>query len=291
MNWEETIEYIRKTEGWETLVKAAYLESDLPSNVENFRRSEEFQETLRTIRRYAPGARSVLDVGSGNGVSAVAFALEGFRVTSIEPDPSDTVGAGAIRYLKNHYSLNDLNVIESFAENCELGNELFDVVYTRQCMHHAHDLNKFIENLTGFLRSDGLFLTVRDHVVYNESDKAWFLECHLLQRFYGGENAFTLHEYRTAFENAGLTVTSVLKHFDSVINYYPLSIEEKKRQEKEYHENVRVMIKKYYGVWGNLNFMTGYFGRKVNHLVKNPHKEEEIPGRMYSFVAKKNSNG
>jgi len=217
--------------------------------------------------------------------------LEGFKVTCIEPDPSKTVGAGAIRYLKNHYSLNDLSVIESFAESCELGNELFDVVYARQCMHHAQDLNKFMANLSGFLNSNGLFFTVRDHVVYNERDKAWFLKSHLLQRFYGGENAFTLNEYVSAFENAGLTMTSVLKHFDSVINHYPLSIDEKQSQEQEYHANIKRTIKKRYGVWGNLKFMKDYFERKVNQLVKNPHKEEEIPGRMYSFIAKKNSNG
>src|SRR6476620_8544369 len=122
MTWEETIVYIRTQPEYQELVKLAYFEEELPLNVERFRSSEEFIETKRLISEYMPlksGVR-LLDIGSGNGISALAFALDGVQVDAIEPDPSETIGAGAIKRLGKHYALPNLNVYESFAEDLKL---------------------------------------------------------------------------------------------------------------------------------------------------------------------------
>lgn len=287
MTWEETIKYIRNKPEFKVLVEKAYFEENLILNVERFKCSEEFLETLKHIKYHAPETKKILDIGSGNGISAIAFALEGYEVVASEPDPSHTIGAGAIRILKDHYKLNNLEVLEEFAENMCYGDILFDIVYVRQTMHHAYNLNQFIANLTKFLIRGGVMLTVRDHVITDEKDKEWFLKNHPLQKFYGGENAFTTEEYKQAFTNAGLTVIKELKHFDSVINYFPTSIAEHNNVLREQENNLKKQLINKIGVLGNLNILLNLYKLKNNFNAKTIFNEENIPGRMYSYITKK----
>jgi len=286
VTWEETIKYIRTRPDLRDLVEKAYFEEDLPLNVERFKNGEEFAETLRVFKQYAPSAKTILDIGSGNGISAVSFALSGYKVIAVEPDPSETIGAGAIRKLCAYYKLETVEVLESFAENLEF-NRLVDVVYIRQAMHHAHDLQQFIKNVIGFLKPGGLLFTVRDHVIYDEADKRWFLESHPLQTYYGGENAFTLDQYRHAIQSAGLVIREQLKHYDSVINFFPMTREQvrelpvQKEQEIENHLNKKI------GVLSLVPGVRWLYKKKIGFKSENVLDERKIPGRMYSFISQK----
>src|SRR5258706_56488 len=132
MTWEETILDIRNKPEFKDLVEKAYYEDDLRLNVERFRHGEEFIETLSIIRHYCQEATIIADIGSGNGIASIAFALEGYKVFSMEPDPSMVIGAGAIRKLTDEYHLNG-NVITSqcFGEATGLPDRQVDVVYIR----------------------------------------------------------------------------------------------------------------------------------------------------------------
>lgn len=288
MTWEEVIIQIRKDPTYKELVEFAYFEDYLPLNIERFRVSEEYLETLKLIQEYnvGGGQLSLADIGAGNGVAAVSFALDGFQVTAIEPDPSTTIGAGAIKILKEHYQLNNLNVMEAWGEEIPLESELFDVVYIRQATHHAAHLNNFIKEAARLLKPGGLLLTTRDHVIYNEKDKIWFLNSHPLHKFYGGENAFTEKEYRNAIFSTGLEIRKSFKHFESVINYYPMSrsafnnrTEERRRLVKESLKNklpallsTNLFIQKLYSIF-------------VNVRIGKVFDEKKVPGRMITFFA------
>lgn len=287
MNWEQTIQYIRTKPEYLELVEKAYFEEDLSLNVERFRQSEEFRETQSLLKQYAPKAKRLLDIGSGNGISAVSFALEGYEVVSVEPDPSTTIGAGAIKLLKAQYGLNQLEVYESFAEDIQFPDVSFDVVYSRQCMHHAYDLQKFVNEAYRVLLAGGIFFTVRDHVIYDEKDKALFLEAHPLHKYYGGENAFTRDEYQNAIKNAGFHLEKVLSHFESPINYFPLSTEEKKRKEKEHHALIQSIVKGKLKFLSGIGFINEMAARYVSAKLIPPFDEQSIPGRLYSFISKK----
>ena len=287
MTWEETIKFIRTQPEYKDLVKFAYFEEDLQLNVERFKNDEEFHETKNLIRSIIPLNSSVrlLDIGSGNGISAVAFAMEGIQVDSVEPDPSETIGAGAIRKLKENYKLSNLQVHQGFAEELNFPDNTYDIVYTRQCMHHAQELPQFIKECARVLKKGGLLITVRDHVIYNQKDKQWFLETHPLQKFYGGENAFSVKEYRKAMTDVGFDIKREYKHFENVINYFPLKAEQKKNREIEYEGFVTGLIKRKLGILIKIKLLKKIATEYVESKLGLPFDETKIPGRMYTFLA------
>jgi len=285
MNWEETIQYIRTIPEYSELVEKAYFDEDLMLNVKRFAKSEEFEKTLALIENYQPHAKKVLDIGCGNGISAINFALKGFEVTAVEPDPSETVGAGAIRKLKTINKLDNIEIHEALAEDIQFEDAIFDVVYIRQAMHHAMDLNKFIKEAVRVLKPNGLLLTIRDHVIFNEKDKQWFLENHPLQKFYGGENAYTPKEYKNAFLLAGASIIEELKYYDSVINYFPVTTKEKEAMKQQYFHKHKLLLKNKLGILANLPFVFEMYklAKEINH--SKVYDESKVPGRMYSYIA------
>jgi SAM-dependent methyltransferase len=287
MTWEETIKYIRKQPEYKFLVETAYLEEDLPLNIERFMKSEEFIQTLNLLKKYSSGGKTLLDIGSGNGISAVALAMNGYEVTAVEPDPSETIGAGAIRQLKIHYKLDNLEVREDFGEEIYSPSEFFDIVYARQCIHHAHNLKKFLAEAARVLKKGGILATIRDHVVFNKKDKNWFLESHPLHKFYGGENAFLAEEYTQAMQDAGLTILEELRYYDSVINYFPLNEKDKMELPNTMENNLKTSLKKRIGSLAELPFVFDLYKWKVGFSKKDAFNEKRVPGRMYSYIAKK----
>ncbi|QBN19852.1 class I SAM-dependent methyltransferase [Flavobacterium nackdongense] len=284
MTWEETIKYIRTQPAFKDLVEKAYFEEDLLLNVERFKHSEEFIETLQFLKQYQPNAKNILDIGSGNGISSVALALEGYNVVAIEPDSSDTIGAGAIRKLKVHYNLPNLEVFEAFAEELQLSDENFDIVYARQCMHHAYDLEKFVAEASRVIKKNGLFITIRDHVIFDKKDREWFLENHPLQKYYGGENAFTPTEYKAAIQKAGLKVEKEIKYFDNVINYFPSTKNEVLNMFQMAKYKAILHLNKKIGVLSKIPFLQEMYFKKIGLTKESVYDEKKVPGRMYSYL-------
>jgi SAM-dependent methyltransferase len=286
MTWEETIMHIRSNADYSELVKQAYFHEDLEMNVKAFRESNEFYQTMKLFDdKVKPGA-TILDVGCGNGIAALAFALNGFNVVAIDPDASETVGTGAVKKMQAQFGLNNLEVRTVTAENLKLPPESFDVVYARQSMHHANNLNKYVANCSTFLKSGGLFITVRDHVVYDKRDKQKFLKEHPLHKFYGGENAFMSSEYRTAFQRAGLSILREIKFFDSEINFSPLTIESIESNIRREEHLIRNSLEKRLGTLGKSDIVFQLY----KSIIFNPAQlrdEKYYSGRMYSYVCLK----
>lgn len=285
MTWEETILHVRKIPDYENLLKDAYLEKDLLRNASRFKDSEEFKATLGLVEQYQPDAETLLDIGAGNGISTISFAQKGFHVTAVEPDSSDTVGRGAIAYICSRCKLHTVKIIDSYAEKLPLADNSFDVVYARQALHHAHDLNAFVAEAYRVLKPGGTCITVRDHVVFNASEKKAFLKTHPLHRFYGGENAFSFDEYKSAFIGAGFILEKTIRHFDSVINFAPQTQSEVDNAVSKLGQELRQSLTRRAGRLGMLllplyrQYIYGKYGK--------PHDESRMPGRLYAFIVKK----
>lgn len=194
-----------------------YVGVDLLSCAQRFAASGEFAEVVHQVGRNAQG--TVLDLGAGNGIASYAFAKAGAaHVYALEPSDSDLVGRGAIAAVTDGLPVDILN---GFGEQIPLADNVVDLVYARQVLHHTADLAQVLRECQRVLEPGGLFLACREHVVDNETQRQTFLANHPIHQKTGGEDAFALSVYQDAITGAGLQLRAVWEPWDSVINAFP----------------------------------------------------------------------
>ena len=274
MSLDEAIETIRRTPQNASLVRDAYFDVDVTAAVHRFADSSEFAETLKLAGERANGV--VLDVGAGRGISSYAFARAGARqVIALEPDPSDVVGLGALRQ-----AIGDLPIeaLAAYAEAIPLPNASCDLVYARQVLHHIPDLPAAMREVARVLKSGGMFLACREHVVDDDAQLASFLASHPVHQLAGGENAYRMDQYIGAMQNAGLRVQQIIRPWDSVITAFPGA-----RSQAELNEGyVRSQRRRL-----RYPLRIGQYIPGVVSAVRRVHADPGYPGRMFAFVASK----
>lgn len=248
MTWEESVLWLRNQKGQEDLVRACFFDDPLAKAAKRYWKSSEWH----AIRKYLPQkAGKALDLGAGRGIASFALAKDGWEVCALEPDQSDFVGSGAIKNLAKETGLK-IKVFEEWGEKLPFENNSFDLVFVRQALHHARNLNELCKEIGRILKKGGLLIAVREHVISKKEDLPIFLASHPLHKFYGGENAFLLSEYEKAIKDAGIKLTYVINPLESDINLFP----------KKNKYIPQIIMK--------------FLGNLVNH-----------PGRIYSFIGKK----
>lgn len=153
MTWEQSVQWLREQPGQEALVRACYFDDPLPEAAERFRESAEWR-AIAALLPPPPGA--ALDLGAGRGISSYALARDGWDVTALEPDPSELVGAGAIRALSRQSGV-PIRVVGEYAESLPFPDGSFDVVNCRQALHHARDLWQTCREIRRVLKPGGHF--------------------------------------------------------------------------------------------------------------------------------------
>jgi SAM-dependent methyltransferase len=216
MTIDEAVRQLRRDPDCADLVRDAYLGRDVADSQRRFAASAEFAAAIDLLGGSVRG-RTVVDLGAGTGIAAAAFRAAGAgRVIAIEPDPSDEVGRGAL--IRGGV---DAEVIDSVGEDLSLASTSVDIVYLRQVLHHASDLDGLVAEVARVLRPGGTFLACREHVVDDEAQLRDFLAAHPIHRLAGGENAFSLDRYQRAIAGAGLVLDRSIGHWESVINAFP----------------------------------------------------------------------
>lgn len=261
------------------LIYDSYLTSDLADNCRRFHASTEFMEVLRLISELSPGAAKVLDMPAGNGIAAYAFAKSGFEIVAIEPDPSPSVGSSAIAYIREKEGLVKLHIISAYGENLPCEDEEFDVVYIRQGLHHARDLRKMVSEAVRVTKAGGLIIAAREPVVDDyKGGLQTFLDAQPDHQLYGGENAFTHHDYLDAFRLKQVSLLHDLGPYDSIINLAPGS----------FASLESMLLNSRTGRILNRFLPSSIVYRLGILVLKTQYKEQ---GRLYTFVAKRNENG
>jgi SAM-dependent methyltransferase len=269
MTWEDAVRWLLAQPDKADLARAAYFGEPLVV-AQQYLASAEFAE-LRKVIPSTPGR--ALDLGAGNGILSYALAKIGWQVTAVEPDASDLVGAGAIRSLAAEPGLS-ITVIEAFGEAIPLDAAGFDLVIARQVLHHAHDLAAFCKEMARLGRPGAMIVTLRDHVISDETQLQDFLKAHPLHHLYGGENAFTLEQYRQGLQGAGIVIENELKSFQSVFNFDPMT-----------KSDVRQRLSEKFGPMKPLALLLlnlvpfDIIGRVAAQL-------DQRPGRLVSFIGR-----
>ncbi len=215
--WEDAVRSLIDDPARRALVEACYFDLPLKRAADRFAGSAEWA----AMRDLVGSSRGVaVDIGAGNGIVSYALARDGWTTIAVEPDPSHLVGAGAIRALAADTNVS-IDVRAGYGEGLPLGDGEAALVIARQVLHHARDLPAFAREIARVLAPGGMLVSTRDHVISGPEQLQPFLDKHPLHALYGGENAFTLEQYRTALGGAGLLITRELGPLASVINYAP----------------------------------------------------------------------
>jgi SAM-dependent methyltransferase len=215
--WEDAVRWLRDQPGSEDIVRDAYYDDPLTDAADRYWKSNEWA-AVRKFLGTGPG--DALDAGAGRGIASYALAKDGFKVTALEPDPSDLVGGGAIRSLARDAKL-PITVEENLSERLPFDDGSFDVIFARAVLHHIADLPAAMREFHRVLRPGGIFVAAREHVISNASDLPAFFDIHPLHHRYGGENAFPVAVYEDAIRQSGLRLERTIGSLESPINFGP----------------------------------------------------------------------
>ena len=272
VTWEDAVRRLMQQPEQRQLVLDCYYDQPRSAAASRYAASPEWLAAMDLL----PATRGrVLEVGAGHGVASFALAGAGWHVTALEPDPSDLVGAGAIRRLATENSL-DIRVVEGFGEQLPFEAGEFDLVLARQVLHHARDLRGLCREIARVVRPGGTVLAMREHVISKPSDLQKFFDAHPLHHLYGGENAYLLDEYIGALESAGLRINRCLAPFDSAINYAPYT-----------RESLReALVARAGRVPGAGALLRGVLGVDAGYdaILRLLSRFDRRPGRLYSFL-------
>ena len=274
VSWEAAVQWLVSQSDQQELVRGSYFDPPLAAAARRYWGSEEW----RTIRGWLPsGKGAALDVGAGNGIATFALARDGWKVTALEPDNSEIVGAAAIEDLMATAGL-PATVIREFGERIPVESETMDLVIARQVLHHARDLRQLCSEMHRVLKPGGMLITLRDHVIEKEGDLDRFLARHPLHALYGGEFAYTADAYRSALKAAGFEIRKTIRPFDSVVNYAPYSRDDLRRIISRRAKPAFTQ-----GVWRRLLSNDGV----LTFVLRVLSRVDRTPGRLYSFVCQK----
>ncbi len=271
VSWEDAVKWLLSQPDKQDLVRDCYYDSSVSEAANRYWESGEWQ-AIKTLLNDEPG--QALDLGAGRGIASYALTKEGWDVLAVEPDPSSLVGAGAIESLARSENL-AIRVASDFGEKIKCESASLDLVFARQVLHHANNLNALCAEVFRVLKPGGTFIGVRDHVISSQEDLPAFLDSHPLHNLYGGENAYEVSQYLSAMKAAGFEIKKVLRSFDSVINYAPYAEASLKAELKSRLSRLPVL-----GFFNWLLDIQWVFKLTLKLLSQFDRR----PGRLYSFV-------
>lgn len=205
------------------LVYLCYKTPNLADNARRFSMSEGFKEAVSLFIALGKPPRKdfkVLDLGCGNGVATYALARVGYSVTGLDSSLGELAGLKAAAKL-NGFDGAEFSLLHSTGESLDFPNDSFDIIWMREVLHHIHDLQGFMKEATRILKPGGIICCLREHVIWNESQREHFFRTHPFYHITKDEGCYYLDEYLSAFKMANLLMEKLLGPVDSVINTYP----------------------------------------------------------------------
>ena len=273
LTWEQAVATLLEDPEHASLARDCYFDGTAAEAGARYWASEEWQAVHSLLPEECGKA---LDIGAGRGIASYALARDGWQVSALEPDGSALVGAEAIRGLAAATGY-PIEVFQTFGEDLPFDDRQFDLILARQSLHHARDLRMLMRELYRVLRPGGRLIALRDHVISRAGDLSRFHATHSLHRVYGGEHAYLLEEYTSAFRSAGFSLIKIIAPLVSPINFAPLT-------RKTLAAAVADRIPDFLGARRIARWLLR--SRPIMALaVTLLGRVDNRPGRLYSFVA------
>ena len=173
------------------------------------------EETLSAMLAAAQPKPSdtVLDVATGTGFTALAFAPHVRSVVGLDVSP------GMLAQARNSASeQGDRNTRfqEGAAESLPFDDAAFDLVTCRIAPHHFLDVQKFLSETARVLKPNGRFVLVDTTVPDDAPDAAQWQNAVEVLRDPSHVQNYTPSEWRQMTESAGLTVTECRTDGDGI---------------------------------------------------------------------------
>ena len=165
--------------------------------------SEEILHSLLTAAAPKP-TDAVLDVATGTGFTALAFAPLVFSVVGLDVSPGMLTQAE--RYAAERGITNAM-FQEGAAEDLPFGDGAFDLVTCRIAPHHFLDTPKFLSETARVLKPGGAFVLADTTVPDDQAEAAQWQNAVEALRDPSHVQNYTPQEWRRMTEAAGLVVT------------------------------------------------------------------------------------
>jgi SAM-dependent methyltransferase len=111
----------------------------------------------------------VLDIATGTGNTALAFAPMVSKVTGVDMSPK-MLEQAKTRVEKEE--ILNAEFLEGDAENLPFESSRFTIVTSRHAPHHFHDVPKFLSEVVRVLKPRGRFV-MSDQIVIHKEDQDW----------------------------------------------------------------------------------------------------------------------
>ncbi len=151
-----------------------------------------------------PRPGRVLDVATGGGHTALAFAGLARRVTAV--DLTEPMLRAAARHVRGAGAAN-VDFLAAEAERLPFRDGAFDLVTCRIAPHHFTDVPAAVRQVARVLRPEGLFL-LEDILGHDDPDAAAFITEVERRRDPSHVRAYRASEWTAYLTAAGLTVTN-----------------------------------------------------------------------------------
>lgn len=185
-----------------------FLDDAIEVAAERFCNSEEWRTTVATLQ-LVPGM-TVLDYGAGRGLASFALAQAGCNVVAIDINASQDAGLGMMRSADIFQPYRQqIQPVVADGEYIAVQADRFDIVYCREALHHAFDLQKLTKNLIRVLKPGGIFYAYGDHRRPWWSSDEQFRQRHPAVPFGVNEHSYLESEYVRALRKAGLRKLAV----------------------------------------------------------------------------------
>jgi len=159
-----------------------------------------------------PAGGRLLDIGTGTGHTALAFAAGGVEVVGLDMTRAMLEQA---RGLASQRGL-ALDAVQSYAELLPFADGAFDAVACRYCAHHFQDNPRAIGEMGRVLRPGGVFVFV-DHVAPEDDEADAFVNRLDWLRDPSHNREPRLSEYERWFADAGLTIDLIEPFRETIV--------------------------------------------------------------------------